>query len=595
MPHEPFALCLIRRLRGSGCAALFFAACFCCARSQPLAALPDAAAKTVEVTLDLASPPVPLPQIFQPNIDISGRGFHADPAWPKSVADPHVLDVWFSEIGRAGMLRLRYNLWQVHELAKDPAQQQALLRNYETIIKEISDGGGTVLLSLFGTPAGLGKVLDPKSPPVDMRAYKALVKELIRLLSCEKRYAVWYEVWSAPDLDGFFLGSKLEYLYLYRAVAEAVKELEAQYGLQIPVGGPSTSWWFQTIDGNTALNPERSLMYELIRFCFHYRLPLDFISWHAYATDPKVEQEQSVYKRRSAVYLIRDWLRYFKFDHTTPLIVSEWNFDAGANDASERGGASHISASYLPARLKGMYEAGIDYALFFCLEDFKANPAGVVRNVGAFSYDAQSRDYKGQGKAVYGALRMLSRLGKNWIVSGVRTNDDFVTVIPTRTPDGFAILIAQYIDPDPVRSLLSRMIAGLREGERRILLNLVSTGQFEDLLKGSINPRTVRLTRRLRTVVQEAQELRAAAEQAKEHPRHLRVRLRNAPGRYQYQRFAIDGANQEQAFEPLETRLLEPEKEPELLLPLLPYSLQLLVLRKDIPAAPPAVEPGETP
>ena len=57
------------------------------------------------------------------------------------------------------------------------------------------------------------------------------------------------------------------------------------------------TWWFQNVEGNTIYYPERSLIYECIRFCSKLRLPLDFISWHAYTTDPFAESEITRYKK----------------------------------------------------------------------------------------------------------------------------------------------------------------------------------------------------------------------------------------------------------------------------------------------------------
>jgi len=52
------------------------------------------------------------------------------------------------------------------------------------------------------------------------------------------------------------------------------------------------------------------------------------------------------------------------------LIVDEWNYDNGVNLSAERRDRVFVSASYIPARLKHMYEAGIDHQVFFSLEDF---------------------------------------------------------------------------------------------------------------------------------------------------------------------------------------------------------------------------------
>ena len=162
----------------------------------------------LELNIDFSSQTTLLPAIFKPNIDLSGRGFHRESLWPQTLAAREALDTWQKEIGFNGFYRIQYNLWEISQLAKDRNLQQKLLANYENIFKSITDSGGLIILDLFGTPAGLGKVLDKKSPPLDMNAFKAFIKDMIYDLSCVKKYNIWYEVWNAPDLDDFFLGRK---------------------------------------------------------------------------------------------------------------------------------------------------------------------------------------------------------------------------------------------------------------------------------------------------------------------------------------------------------------------------------------------------
>ena len=144
----------------------------------------------LEFTLDVSSNTIPLPKIFKPAIDLSGRGFHRDNSWPQTMAAKEALDTWQRDIGFNGFYRLQYNLWEINQLSKDKEAQNKLISNYESIIKNINDAGGIVILDIFGTPAGLGKVLDKKSPPWDLKAYKALVKGVVRDLSCNKRYNI---------------------------------------------------------------------------------------------------------------------------------------------------------------------------------------------------------------------------------------------------------------------------------------------------------------------------------------------------------------------------------------------------------------------
>jgi len=540
----------------------------------------------LEFSLDLNSPTIALPKIFKPGIDLSGRGFHHQVYWPQGLAAPEVLDTWGKDIGFNGVYRLQYNLWEINQLAKDKDAQDKLLNNYENVIKKITEAGGIVILDIFSTPAGLGQALDKKSPPWDFGAFKELIKNYIRNLSCNKRYNIWYEVWSAPDLDDFFLGRKQEYLNLYRAVAEAAKELSQEFKIYIPVGGPATSWWFQNFDANPVITAERSLIYELIKFCYRYHLPLDFISWHAYSTDPKTEKENTIYKN-NAIALIRDWLSYFDFDRNVPLIIDEWNYDTNANVLPERKEKSYISASYIPSRIKQMYEAGINYQLYFCLEDFQNNKEGIVRNVGIFGFDSEASEYKGAPKSVYNVFRMLSNLGNNMFSASLKPNDEFVDVIATETQDRIAFLIYNYIDPEIARDYLSRNIASLNGAERKALLNIITSSRLEKILSHSIEISKIRASKRLKTLLTRAKELNDRAEKFKSGTRNINMSIKNIQGNYLYQRYIIDSScSINCAFTPFEEKELNLPDRYQETLTLNPYSVNMIILTKKQPAEP---------
>jgi hypothetical protein len=118
----------------------------------------------LEFNIDINSNTAVLPKIFKPGMDLSGRGQHYVKNWPQSLSAQEVLDIWQKDIGFSGIYRIQYDLWEINENARSAEGQKELLANYENIIKKISDAGGTVILDIFGTPAGLGKVLDKKSP-----------------------------------------------------------------------------------------------------------------------------------------------------------------------------------------------------------------------------------------------------------------------------------------------------------------------------------------------------------------------------------------------------------------------------------------------
>ena len=536
----------------------------------------------LEFTLDITSNTIPLPKIFKPAIDLGGRGFNRDPSWPQTLAAKEALETWQKDIGFSGLYRMQYNLWEIQQLSKDKEAQAKLLANYENTIKQISNAGGIVILDIFGTPAGLGKILDKKSPPWDLKAFKALIKGIIRDLSCNKRYNIWYEVWSAPDTDDFFLGSKQEYFNLYRQVAESINELKLETKIHIPLGGPSASSWFANLDGNTIATPERSLVYELIKLCSRYRLPLDFISWHGFSTSPVLEKENTIYKK-PVVNLIRDWLTYFNFERATPLIVDEWNYDRDANVLPERKEEAYIGASFIPSRINNMYEAGIDYQAYFSLEDFQNNKEGIIRNVGVFYFNGEHSEYKGQAKSIYNVFRMLSSLGGGMFLS--KLEDEFAGVIATKSDDSIVLLVYNYSDPEIVMGFLSKNIANLNGAGRKILLNLIRSKKLDEIMLRQLNVSTMRgLTNKLKAMLKKAQELNDSARRLQTNPRNIKIGLKNLQDTYLYERYSVDSACRSSCdFLPLEKKEISASPLYLETLILNPYSVHLIVLKKKPP------------
>ncbi len=533
----------------------------------------------IDFTLDVNSQTIATPEILRPNVDLSGRGWHKNNSWPQSLAAPEAVNAWEQDIGFSGLFRLQLNLWEINELAKDPAAQEKLLANYEQVIQKINQSGGVIILNIFGTPAGMGKVLDSKSPPIDLMAFKEEVKKYIRNFSCLKKYNIWYEVWSAPDNDDFFLGGKQEYLGIYRAVSEGVMELEKEYKIHIPVGGPSSSWWFQNSRPNTIATPEKSLIYDLIRYCYHYRLPLDFISWHAYSTDPQAEAELTRY-RKNVAGLVRDWLSYFKFKKMPPLIIDEWNYDSGENISAGRAGAANICASFIPSRAKNMYRAGINRQVYFCLEDFQGNKEQVNRNLGLFWLDAQAAEYKGGSKPSYLSLRMLNAMGKDmFIIPEIK--DQFVGAIATKSKDSIILIFYNYIDPNIGKNFISRNIWHLNDAERRILLSLVKSEELDKIISRQLAASSLRLTLKLRAMFKKAQELNSQAELAKNNPRRVSLKIGGLSGNYTCEKYVIDAAtNKAVDFKPREEKEILQATGYSDSLQLAPYSVQMIVLKK---------------
>jgi hypothetical protein len=541
----------------------------------------------LEFHLDVNSATILLPNILRPNIDLSGRGFHARQDWPKSLAAVEVLDLWEQDIGLHGAYRIQYDLWEIQEAAKTKELQEKLLNNYEIIFKKITDAKGVVILDIFGMPAGLGKVLDKTSAPRDFKAYKAMIKGMMRYLSCEKKYNIWYEVWTAPDREDFFLGRRQDYLSIYRAVAEAAKELKAETKIHIPVGGPSVSRWFQSDEGNTVVTPERSLIYSLIKFCSHYRLPLDFISWHSYSSDPRVDKENTIYKK-SVIPLIRNWLSYFRFDQATPLVVDEWNYDSGVSVPAEGYEKSHISASYIPSRLKNMYESGLDYQFYFALEDFQNIKDGMLKDTGIFSFDPEASKYKGYPKAVYNVFRMLSKLGNTLFTLAENPNDEFVGVIATKSQGYLALIIYNYVDPLAARNYIFKNIVTLNSAARKALSRMVKANKLDKIISRQSDLASLRAGKKLKALLEKAQQLNDRAAKYALSGRNIKISIKGLNTKYIYQRYKIDSSCAFNCqFIPIEEKETQATELYQEMLNLDPYSVNLIVLQEKPPEPPP--------
>ena len=107
------------------------------------------------------------------------------------------------------------------------------------------------------------------TPPKDYEKWAALIKNITQHFT--ERYGAdevktWYfEVWNEPNLSpGFWTGTQQDYFKLYKYTAQAVKSVNKEYR----VGGPGTAG--------------AAWETEMIDFCYKNKLPIDFISTHAY-------------------------------------------------------------------------------------------------------------------------------------------------------------------------------------------------------------------------------------------------------------------------------------------------------------------------
>lgn len=112
--------------------------------------------------------------------------------------------------------------------------------------------------------------------------------------------SLWIEVWNEPDIQQFWGLSAREYFELYDVVARAVREANPE----VKVGGPAIAFNVAFLD-------------EFLAYVKSANSPIDFVSWHVYATEPAAVAERARQVRRV--------MEKHDFGHL-PSVLTEWNY-----------------------------------------------------------------------------------------------------------------------------------------------------------------------------------------------------------------------------------------------------------------------------
>ena len=157
---------------------------------------------------------------------------------------------------------------------------------------------------------GRSEGADPQ-PPRDFDRYASMAKHIVLNYNAGwahgYRYGIRYwEIWNEPDLGKvFWSGTPEQYYELYARIARAVKEADAN----ALVGGPA-------IARPNDPSPYRD---AFLRYVHKTHTPLDFYSWHWYATDSDDPLDFTRIANELRARLDMNGLQ------ATKSILSEWN------------------------------------------------------------------------------------------------------------------------------------------------------------------------------------------------------------------------------------------------------------------------------
>ena len=241
--------------------------------------------------------------------------------------------------------------------------------HFEATDRLIASIKGTGSEVIFRIGRSEGSNVDP---PKDFDRYAEVVKHIVlhynRGWANGFKYDIRYwEVWNEPDLGRLFWGGTSgEYFRLYGKLARAVKQADRR----ALVGGPAIS------RPNDTNNPYFD---DFLKYVRANKLPLDFYSWHWYATDSADPQDLMRIGRD-----IRARLDRYHF-HKTLSVLDEWNYGLMEPIPGDLHRAGFVTSSLLY-----MQDAPIDIAALYRADNV-FGPRGITPHKTGYALMALGR------------------------------------------------------------------------------------------------------------------------------------------------------------------------------------------------------------
>ena len=214
---------------------------------------------------------------------------------------------------------------------------------------------------------------DPQ-PPRDFDHYASIAKHIVMHYNDGWAHGYHYgirywEVWNEPDLGKlFWAGTPAQYYELYSKIARAVKEADPE----ALVGGPAIA----------KPNDDSPYRDAFLEYVSRTHTPLDFYSWHWYATDSEDPMDFVRIATDLRQRLDRHGLRGAR------SLLTEWNY--GLSDTPP---TPLVRASFITSALIYMQDAPIDAATLYRADN-------------VFGADGATPDRTGQALVAFGRMKL---------------------------------------------------------------------------------------------------------------------------------------------------------------------------------------------
>ena len=291
--------------------------------------------RTANLTLDFTKD---LGPVQMDHISLGQGGLSPDPMWDNRIAEiralhPHLIRLFVQEYFDVMPAMGKYNF-------------SALDRS----VDEIVQAGAIPLMSIAIRP----KLLYPKIDqdivdPTKYAAWEALISAMVTHYKERGLHGIYWEVGNEGDI-GESGGSPYRftpesYVRYYQHTVAAI--LRADPGAH--VGGPAIA------------NYRSPLLPALLDAADSRKIPLSFISWHIYNSDPKAIQATIEYQK--------NLLAKHPMLHPE-TILDEWNMALTVPPTDPR-----IQPAFIAETAWRMKESGLNYSCFYHIRDYHVDRA----------------------------------------------------------------------------------------------------------------------------------------------------------------------------------------------------------------------------
>jgi hypothetical protein len=286
--------------------------------------------RTATLTLDFGKSRGPMEM---DHMALGQGGLSPDPIWDSRIAEIRALHPRL----------IRLFVQEYFDLL--PAEGQYHFDTLDQSIDEIIRVGAIPLLSITIKP----KILYPKIDqdvidPNDYDKWQQLIAHMVKHYADKGLSGLYWEVGNEGDI-GESGGSPYRftpenYVRYYRHTIEAILRADPT----AKVGGPAVA------------NYKSEILPALIAFCDKEKVPLNFVSWHIYNSDPKAIER--------TIVAVKAMLAQHPALHVE-TILDEWNMALTVPPTDVR-----IQPAFVAETAWRMKEAGLTYSCFYHIRDY---------------------------------------------------------------------------------------------------------------------------------------------------------------------------------------------------------------------------------